>query len=187
MKKIFIIHLAVAFIIIFGYYIYKKSKPAKVVYERTSYSELVEIENKYEGSPPSPSFWDTLSTRTISIEQEVPLLVFRFTEISCNTCVNRDIRLLRSFAESHGWDRIIFFATNSDSDYLERFRVVSQIKTEIINVEANFLSIDQAKLDTPYLFTIDSDSVFEDVFISMKENEQRTKLYFNRIAEEFKN
>ncbi len=80
------------------------------------------------------------------------------------------------------WDNIVFVATHNDDEYLRRFQRVSRVETTIHNVSDNFFPIDDEPINTPYMFILDSDSTFKELFISMKGNDVRTKQYLERIT-----
>src|SRR5690554_4736723 len=184
MKKIIIIQLALAALIIGGYVVYTKVNPTEIeIIERESYSRISGIQNDYKTKPVPDSIFNILNPDQTNLNE--PKLVFRFSQIYCGTCVTREIRLLREFAREIGWENIIFLATNSDEAYLRRFQRVSQVQTPIHNITYDFFGVDQEHLDTPYMFILDSDSSFKDLFISMKENEVRTQQYLEKIRSYF--
>lgn len=184
MKKIIIAQSLLALLIIGGYFVYAKLNPSEIkVIERESYSRIVTIQDRYKAKAIPDSLLSILNEDQLSSSS--PKLVFRFSQIYCGTCVTREIRLLRDFAGEIGWENIIFLATNSDDEYLKRFQRVSQVKTPIHNISYTFFEIDNEPLDTPYMFILDSDSSFKELFISMKENEVRTQQYLEKIRTYF--
>jgi tryptophan synthase alpha subunit len=181
LKKAIIIQVIAAVVIVGSYYIYKKQTLKKVY--TTSLKEVnrlvIMLEEKYTNNEIPDKFYSLI--KDIENKKE-PKLVFRFSQIHCSSCVTREIRTLRSFANQIGWERIIFVATNSDEEDLNRFKRVSQIKTKIFTVDPYFFQLDDEPIDTPYMFIIDSDSSLKELFISMKENEVRTEQYLERIS-----
>lgn len=183
MKKIILIQLVIAAIIIGGYFAYIKMTPKSVELERkSSYLRITNLKNEYINKPVPDSLF-IITEEKINLTN--PKLIFRFSQIYCDTCVTREIRLLREYAKEIGWENIIFITTNSDEKFLNRFQRVSQVKTPINNVSYDFFEIDKESLDTPYMFILDSDSTFKELFISMKENEVRTTQYLDKINKEY--
>lgn len=151
------------------------------------YAWHVNTESKYEGKKVPEKLIRLIQNKeSVETNQEnLNKLIFRHSEIHCGSCVTREIRLLKDFAEEIGWDNIIFIASNSDSLFVERFKRVSQIKTDVYNVDPLYFKIDEESLETPYLFIVDEDSSFKELFISMRENEVRTSQYFKNIEKYF--
>lgn len=184
MKKIVFIQLTLAALIITGYFAYMKIPPSEIeIIERESYSRIIGIQNNYTNNSVPDSLFAIINEDQLDLNS--PKLVFRFSQIYCGTCVTREIRFLREFAIEIGWENIIFLATNSDEEYLKRFQRVSQVKTPIHNISYDFFKIDNEPLDTPYMFILDADSTFKELFISMKENEVRTQQYLEKIRKYF--
>lgn len=118
-----------------------------------------------------------------NVDLSNPKLVFRFDEVTCGTCVTTDIRILRQYANSIGWNNILFLTTNNDQFYLDRFIRIRKIKSDIYRVERIYFELDKQLLDTPYMFIFDTDSTFKDLFISSKDGGVRTKQYFESIVQ----
>ncbi|MEO9885045.1 MAG: hypothetical protein ABJR05_06705 [Balneola sp.] len=147
------------------------------------YAETVYLEKKYESYKLPKSFFTV--TRDINLGNNEKVLVFRFSELNCGSCVTREIRELRDFAKKYGWEQIIFLATNSDNEALETYKRVSGIKTEVYNINQHFFELDKELIDTPYMFIIDQDSIIKELFISMKQDPDRSVDYFNSISKYF--
>ena len=81
-------------------------------------------------------------------------------------CVTTD-RILRQYANSIGWNNILFLTTNNDQFYLDRFIRISKIKSDVY-IERIYFELDNQLLDTPYMFIFDTDSTFKDLFIQVK-------------------
>lgn len=181
-NKIIVIQLILAVFFLSGYYLYTKSNSEQSKYsEKTSYSWLVNLENTYENEDLPEKFFELINKDKTELIDTSNKLVFRFSQIYCGTCVTREIRLLKEFAKEIGWENIIFIATNSDEEYLLRFKRASQIKTKIFNVPISYFRLDDESIDTPYMFIVDSDFIFKELFISMRENEERTRIHLKKI------
>lgn len=151
--------------------------------KRGGYAETVSLQEKYESSKIPKAFFNV--TSDISLGNSEKMLVFRFSELNCGSCVTREIRELRDFADKYGWERITFLATNSDKEALETYKRVSRIKTEVYNIDQHFFELDKELVDTPYMFVIDQDSTIKDLFISMKQDPDRSIEYFSSISRYF--
>lgn len=182
-KSIFTIQLFIASLFVGGYYIYIQNTQQKKV-KKTSYFWLTKLENKYEKESLPKEFINLinsdLSKDSLSIK-----LVFRFSQLYCGACVNREVRLLREAAKKIGWMNIIFIATVPSKDDLNKFKNTNHIKANIYNVNNPYFSIDKEPIDTPFMFIIDSDFAFKELFISMKENEIRTEQYLHHITTKY--
>lgn len=179
-KSLILAQLIISFIIVFGYYLYvnKDGDTHKkgVIVE--------ELENRENGKSLPSHFFDLLDEYDLNLNKSK--LVFRFSEINCGTCVSREVRLVKELARDVGWDRIIFLTSNSNQEYLNRFKRVSQVKTKIFNIDQEYFPIDKEWISTPYMFIVDNDSIYKNMFISMKENEKRSEHYLGRIEEQMK-
>lgn len=174
-KSLILIQVVLSAIIIFGYYLYVKND------SKNNKTELIvdKLENRENGEKLPDTFFTLLNNNNLNLEKSK--LVFRFTEINCGTCVSREVRLIKKLANNVGWDRIIFLATNSNEKYLNRFKRVSQIKTDMINIGHDYFPMDKEWISTPYMFIIDSDSVYKNLFISIQENERRSEVYLEKV------
>jgi len=184
MKKIISIQLLLAALIFIGFFLFVKFNTIKTNrVEGESYSKTINIQNEYKNKPVPDSLFEVFNDQEIDFTH--PKLVFRFSQVYCGTCVTREIRLISKFANKIGWGNIVFLATNRDNEELKRFQKVSGVESPMLNISFDFFEIDKEPLDTPYMFILDSDTIFKELFISTKEIEERTQLYLNRISNYF--
>ncbi|HSH53071.1 MAG TPA: hypothetical protein VK982_15195 [Bacteroidales bacterium] len=185
MRKIIILQILLAALVIGSYYFYRKADKNKWESE-TVRAKALKIEQKYENTKIPDSFFQLVENAKEDTSNLIRTkLVFRFTEVTCGSCVTLSTRLLVNYAEKIGWNNIIFLATNNDVEFLNRYKRVSRIKTKIYSISNNFFVIDDESLNTPYMFTIGPDSTIKNLFVSVKENAFYTEQYLKNISSIF--
>ena len=70
-------------------------------------------------------------------------LVFRFSEFSCNTCIDREIANLKQVASNIGKENIIILATYNSIRDLAVFKRINHLDLPIYNIPQNVFSTDQ--------------------------------------------
>jgi hypothetical protein len=96
------------------------------------------------------------------------LIVFHFSELNCNLCVDNEIRKLRSIIKSDSTlaKRLIVISKYSKQEYLNIYKRINQVTFEIYNIEGE--DIEQHSIDMPFYFVFGSDHSCRNVFIPDK-------------------
>ncbi|SHN25217.1 hypothetical protein [Chitinophaga sp. CF418] len=107
-------------------------------------------------------------------------LVVRFSEVNCETCVESIFSVLEKSKKIDS-TRIILLVDFRSEAFLRTFVRLNTIKFPIFKYPAlnSFLNADA--LGYPYLFITDKDGLNHDFFMPVKEDQQRTIAYLNRI------
>lgn len=113
-----------------------------------------------------------------------PKLVFRYSEVNCQTCVESEIVPLINFMAENGNDKVIFLTTYQDRKYLLDFKRFNKIKTEIYNIPENGLGLPIEKLNIPYLFVIDANMQTNLIFIPEKNRENVSLTYYKIVKKQ---
>lgn len=132
---------------------------------------------------PSLEVFDTNGNkRTLSKIIDGNKLVLRYSELNCNTCVNKQIELLNLYVDSIGADHIILL-TNYDSNfYMKQFKRISKIKYPIFNIGAN-LNECIPDIERPYFFIIDSNFRINSTYVPQIDESSVTKTYLRQILQ----
>jgi hypothetical protein len=154
-------------------------------YERSNSSSLkqvIELSHKYNGQIilDEPIFASTNDTINLfSIIGNSPILVLRFSEISCNVCIDSQIDLVNSFLNRDESVRFMLIASYSNPEHMIRFKRLNNIDYEIYNFGGSLTGFNEN--DVPFYFIIDKDHVVKDSFIPVREVPSLTESYFSRI------
>lgn len=95
-----------------------------------------------------------------------PTLVFRFSELHCQVCIDQEIKKLNSYFPKLKNRVIIITSYNSSRDF-NVFRRLNQIEMPIYKLSKN-LNLDIEEAYTPYLFMLDSNLKIHHMFIPDK-------------------
>jgi hypothetical protein len=107
-------------------------------------------------------------------------LVFRFSEFSCNTCIDREIANLKQLASSIGKENIVLLATYSSIRDLAVFKRINHLDLPIYNIPQNVFSTDQ--VGGTFLFIANTQQKAFMPFIPDKEDGNLSLEYYKFIA-----
>lgn len=110
-------------------------------------------------------------------------LIFRFSETSCNPCIQRELQNISYFENKFGFDKIIIIASYEDRKKaivkLNNHNVQSKLiclspKTKLSPFEGDFVP--------PYLFLLNRDLKMKKIFFTLQTDGQLSSEYFNVVA-----
>lgn len=114
-------------------------------------------------------------------------LVFRYSELHCDVCVDEQIKSLKKYKEKIGSDNILILADYNNIKNLALFKRLNSIELPIFKLSKK-LNLELDEKDFPYFFVIDSSFIARDFFIPIKEINGYTDNYLKIIYEKhFKN
>jgi hypothetical protein len=125
----------------------------------------------------------SVSLKKVIEESDNPKLIFRFSESSCELCVDSVLVCLRKHSDRIGKKNIIILTSYDDIAYLVLFKKYEEIDFQIYNARNIDLPIE--KLNVPYLFVIDKSLKTNCIFIPEKTIQKRTDLYFQTIVKRY--
>ena len=106
------------------------------------------------------------------------IFVIRYSSISCKTCLNKTIELVKEILEPIN-DKVIFLAKYSSSKDITDFEKFNQLKYPIYNIDENITPSDS--LNSFYFFCLDFQGYTSKIFIPQESNVKLTRIYLNHI------
>jgi hypothetical protein len=110
-------------------------------------------------------------------------LIFRYSVLNCNACVDSQIQILSEFLNETGLDvsKICFFAYYEDlHDLVSTYRAM-KYKFPFYIVQGNNLNFPIEKQNIPYYFETDTSLRIKNVFIPKRELPKLTRQYFESM------
>jgi hypothetical protein len=114
------------------------------------------------------------------------ILVCRFSDLHCETCIDYSIRMLLQWVDSIGKDKILFLGAYRNNKIFNRQKPLYGIDAlETVNTIA--LHIPAEDLGYPYYFVLDSTLRISNVFIPDKGVPNVTNKYLELVKEKYFN
>ncbi len=120
-----------------------------------------------------------INFRTLSKSR--PVLVFRYTELSCNACVDVEMFNLTKYWNVKTNIHPIIMTSYEDKSNLYMFKRVNRVEFEMYNTLNSKLPIDVEEDNIPYYFVLYPNGKVDNVFIPDKTLPQFTDQYFKII------
>lgn len=147
---------------------------------RDNYRKAYEINNKTF----SYAITD-LQGNAINLSQKLtaqPKLVLRYSELSCNICVDTAIAYFSAFAEKAGKDNVILLVEFASEAYLAQFMRFNNINLPHIY---RIITDANARDESPHLFVLDKSQVIKDAFYPMREVPALSEMYYEVIYKKY--
>lgn len=106
-------------------------------------------------------------------------LVFRYSFIHCNACVDTIMKLVNKFANEVGADKVVIIAQYANKRDYKNFVRINQIKTSIYHLQDSLCKADE--LSIPYLFVLEDNMTVSNFFMPRKEYPKITEQYLQSI------
>ncbi len=111
--------------------------------------------------------------------QDGSKLIFRYSELHCNACVDSMVVKLREYAKEVGPEKVNIWASyRNNRDYFLFLRL-NQVNMPVYNVQSTTLSLDS--LEEPYMFVLSPDLHISHIYIPHKEYPGPTYKYLEDI------
>jgi len=120
-------------------------------------------------------------------ELKAPILLIRFAEVHCSSCMVRDINLLKDYIPKESWSNILMIASYENEDYFKLFARIHDLEDKNIKrVDSHFLEVDKQLTDAPYYMILDENLKIQEFFISSKYSDERTEDFFKNLFSNYK-
>ncbi|GAL68434.1 hypothetical protein [Jejuia pallidilutea] len=119
---------------------------------------------------------------TISISQLVGLkkLIYRISDLHCNSCVLNEFENLKSILSKYNIEsnNIVIIGFYQNLRHLKIFRRINRLENfEIYNLLDSNIGLEADILDMPYFFVLNKNLSVESTFIPTKDANQKTQNY----------
>ena len=112
------------------------------------------------------------------------MVVLRYSDVHCQTCVDDQIKILKGIKEVIGNDNIMILATYRNRKDFVIFKRMNQLaEMNIYQVDA--LDIPADALGTPYLFILDKNRQIRHLFIVDSESPVLSEEYYKVIIQRY--
>ena len=119
------------------------------------------------------------------VEKYNKLLIFRYSELNCMACVEKEIIYLIDFVERYNTKLVILSSYTNERD-LYLFKRINRISDYIVyNIEEGVLKLPVENLNIPYYFVLDSNYRAINLFVPDKNFPERSVKYLNSIAKKY--
>ncbi len=112
------------------------------------------------------------------------ILVFRFSQLNCESCVNSSIQILRKWVDSIGVKNVLFLGNHRNNKVFRKTIPLYSIQgMKVYNGPA--INIPAEELGYPYYFVLDSSLQISNVFVPDKATPSITNKYLEYIKKKF--
>jgi hypothetical protein len=112
-----------------------------------------------------------------------PRLIFKYSSLNCNVCVDEQITLLKKASEKIGSGNIMIITDYNSPRELSQFVRMNQIDFKVLNLRnMNLTMIDKR---FPYYFILDESYSLKLLYIPIKGDTSITQKYFETVSERF--
>lgn len=107
-------------------------------------------------------------------------LIFRYSELQCNVCIEQQIASLKKYKNKIGTDNILILADYSNFRNLIVFKRINSLDIPIYNLSKK-MPLERERINIPYFFIADNTLIAKDYFIPIKEIKNYTDNYLNTM------
>jgi hypothetical protein len=97
-----------------------------------------------------------------------PVIIFKYFQESCNSCVESEFRIMKEVFSEENIQKIIVLTTEKYPDKILQFKRMNQINNHVYIISKEDLGLPVDKLAGPYMFVINDSNYIEDLFIPLK-------------------
>jgi len=114
-----------------------------------------------------------------------PKLVFRYSELNCDVCVDLEVKKIKKMAKVIGENNVLMLANYRDLNSLLIFKKIHNLSIPVYNLENQTLGLSVDKINTPYLFVSDSSLATKSMFIPNKKYPNISDIYYEVIKKKY--
>ncbi len=109
------------------------------------------------------------------------VILFSFSETHCGSCWEAELEKIKKLKQTKNalYDKIIVISKYTNNRHLTILKDLKKIDFEIYNIQGEMLLND---LNMPFYFLLDSDFIYKDFFIPIKELPNLTDQYFEAMS-----
>lgn len=108
-----------------------------------------------------------------------PKLIFRYSELDCNICIESQINFIKDFLKKHDKNDLVMLANYKNSKSIDQFKIINDFNHDIYNVE--ILDSTLLNLNFPFYFILDNKYKPKMFFFPSKSFPEETKSFFQMI------
>lgn len=108
------------------------------------------------------------------------VLVYRYSDINCNTCIEAEIEVLQNIFKVNFKSILILCSYNIDRDFY-MFKKINKIKFPIYKIEYNSFDWLPEKDKNPYCFILHPDLKISNIYIPDKSFPIMNEMYLNAV------
>jgi peroxiredoxin len=109
-------------------------------------------------------------------------LVFRYTDLNCDVCVEKSIEFINSYLEKIGTSNILVLSSYDNPRDLYTFKRLNKLKFKIYNLSnSKYLGLPIDELNVPYFFILAPDGLINCLYIPEKSMPQQSASYFETV------
>ena len=112
-----------------------------------------------------------------------PKLVFKYSDLSCETCVEEQMALLKKASEKIGPENIVILTNYDSPRKFSQFVRMNQVTFKVLNLQNSKLSSIDFVL--PYYFILDNNFMLLQPFIPIRGEQYLTTKYFEKVSEKY--
>jgi hypothetical protein len=112
-----------------------------------------------------------------------PKLILKYSNLSCNVCVDSAITNFMRFTLKNGVENSVLLVNKVDPSYLARFLRVNDVRLKYIYSIKNDCGIGASEL--PHFFIINEYSAQKDIFFPNRDSSALTNAYFIYIEDKY--
>lgn len=112
-----------------------------------------------------PDYDATSEVSLVSLLDNEEKLVFNFSDLTCSSCLNSEMKQLRKFINNVGRDKVIILANFLRHEDLILFKRINQIEVPLFNKQGEALGFSLEDSGTIFMFTLDHNLKAENFFI----------------------
>jgi hypothetical protein len=152
---------------------------------KTNFQTNIQNSNhSLEGVTAKDSLNNVFLLNNIFKDNQKQVVICRFSESHCESCVNFSIQLFRRWVDSIGKDNILFLGTYRNNKIFNRTKTVYGIHNlNVYNISK--LNIPVEELGYPYYFVLNSDLTILNVFVPDKSTLVITDNYLEMIYKRY--
>lgn len=120
------------------------------------------------------------------LKSDKPKLVFFYSQLNCQVCVDTEIEKLKMFSKIIGIDNIVIICSYENRKDFLIFKKINNLNLKIYNLGLkNTLGLPLEKYNIPFLFMANSKFRAQDIFVPFKGFPSISDMYYKFILDKY--